>query len=265
MFLTTANILSCHAQQTKVKISTKYGDMIAILYDETPKHKENFLKLTKDGFYDGTIFHRVIKNFMIQGGDPNSKTADINDQLGNGGPGYTIPAEINPKFLHKKGALSAARLGDQANPEKNSSGSQFYIVQGSVYPENALQSMANNKKQKLKGVKFKEFIQDPKNVDYLTRYKKLQEEKDKLGLQEFVKEIDPMLDAMLTKEEVSGYTAEQLEAYSTVGGAPHLDGEYTVFGEVIEGLDVIDKIAAVPTQRGDRPTEDVKMTVTVIK
>lgn len=254
-----------YSQDTKVKISTEYGDMIVVLYDETPEHKKNFLKLVNEGFYDGTIFHRVIKNFMIQGGDPQSKDADPNASLGNGGPGYTLPAEINEKFFHKKGALAAARLGDQANPEKRSSGSQFYIVQGTTYSKDRLDQMQNRLKQQAKSNHFRTFLNDPKNVDYLNKFQKLQSEKDQEGLKEFLNEIDPLLESMLTDQEKSGFSEEQIEAYSTVGGTPHLDGGYTVFGEVISGMEVIDNIAAVTTKKGDRPVNDVKMTLTIVK
>ncbi len=192
-----------------VEIKTNYGTMKVKLYDETPLHRDNFVKLVKEGFYDGLLFHRVIKNFMIQGGDPNSKGAAPGVQLGSGGPGYTIPAEFSSKFIHKKGALSAARLGDQMNPKRESSGSQFYIVQGQVVPQNMLQQFSARS-----------------------------------GVQ---------------------YTPEQVQTYSTVGGTPHLDGQYTVFGEVVEGLEVIDKIAAVQTAPGDRPLEDVKMSISVVE
>lgn len=194
--------------QKYVLISTDYGDMKVKLYDETPLHQENFIKLAKEGFYNGTLFHRVIKDFMIQGGDPDSKNAEPGKMLGSGGPGYTIPAEIKPGLYHKKGALAAARLGDPMNPQKASSGSQFYIVQGKKYTDNELN--------------------------------------------------------MLEMRMGTKFTPEQKEIYKTLGGTPFLDNEYTVFGEVVEGLEVIDKIAAVAKDRHDRPTNDVKMTVKVV-
>lgn len=193
----------------KVIISTGMGDMTIVLYDETPKHRDNFIKLAESGLYDGTIFHRVIQNFMIQGGDPESKNATPEKMLGNGGPGYTIPAEFNTKFFHKKGALAAARQGDNVNPKKESSGSQFYIVQGKKVSQDELN-----------------LFQSRSNI-----------------------KMSP----------------EQIKAYTTVGGAYHLDGAYTVFGEVIEGMDVIDKIASVQTNNMDRPLQDIKITVKVVK
>ncbi|OQX76640.1 MAG: hypothetical protein B6D64_09515 [Bacteroidetes bacterium 4484_276] len=192
----------------KVKLSTRYGDMVLILYDETPKHRDNFIKLVNEGFYNGTLFHRVIKDFMIQGGDPDSKNAKPGQRLGTGGPGYTIEAEFHPGFYHKKGALAAARQGDQVNPEKRSSGSQFYIVQGKKTSAAEL----NNLAQRTGAI----------------------------------------------------YTPEQINVYQEIGGTPFLDTQYTVFGEVIDGMEVIDKIASVNTGASNRPAEDVKITLTLI-
>ncbi len=190
----------------QVKISTSYGDMIVKLYNETPLHRDNFLKLTKEKFFDSLLFHRVIKGFMIQGGDPQSKNASPSQMLGGGDNGYTIPAEFSPKLYHKKGALAAART---ENPEKKSSGCQFYIVQGKPLSDAEL-----------------DMIQQRNNITY---------------------------------------TAEQRNTYKTAGGTAFLDMNYTVFGEVVSGLDVLDKIAAVQTQPGDRPTQDVRMKITLVK
>jgi cyclophilin family peptidyl-prolyl cis-trans isomerase len=192
-------------KQVKFVIHTDFGDMTGVLYNETPKHRDNFKKLIEQGFYDGLLFHRVISGFMIQGGDPDSKNAKPGQRLGSGGPGYTTPAEINPALIHKKGALSAARLPDQANPQKASSGSQFYIVQGKKQSAASLSSSPRN------------------------------------------------------------YTDEQKKIYETAGGTPFLDGGYTVFGEITEGLDVIDKIAAVQKDANDRPLQDVRITIKIVK
>lgn len=194
---------------TMILISTNYGDMKAVLYDETPLHRDNFIKLVKEGYYDGTLFHRVIDGFMIQGGDPDSKTAKPNQMLGQGGPGYTIPAEFKQSLIHKKGALAAARMGDNVNPQKASSGSQFYIAQGKRYTSDELN----------------------------------------------------MLSARMGKQ----FNQIQKDAYTNEGGVPFLDYEYTVFGQVIEGLEVIDKIAKVQKDRYDRPIEDVKMTISIVE
>ena len=212
----------------KIKIETPKGDIIVRLYDDTPKHRDNMLKLVEEGFYNGTLFHRVIKDFMVQGGDPDSKNAPKGKQLGAGGPDYTIEAEFTPTHFHKRGALAAARLGDEVNPNKESSGSQFYIVLGEKYNQGQLKQMEKQMKQNQETITFN---------DLVTYYK---------------------------KEIPVGFSAEQMEAYTTVGGTPFLDGEYTVFGEVEEGLDVVDAIQNVDTDRADRPTEDIAMTITRI-
>ncbi|MGI6291485.1 MAG: peptidylprolyl isomerase [Bacteroidales bacterium] len=193
-----------------VKIETTKGIITVKLYNETPLHRDNFVKLVEEKYYDGLLFHRVINSFMIQGGDPDSRNAKQGQMLGNGGPDYTIPAEFNSQLIHKKGALAAARTADQVNPEKRSSGSQFYIVQGNVYNDNQLQYFSSQTKRQ--------------------------------------------------------YTDAQKEIYKTLGGTPHLDGAYTVFGEVVTGLDIIDAIAAVKTDGANRPVEDVKIiSMSIIK
>ena len=199
--------------KTQVELITDHGTMRIVLFDATPKHRDNFLKLVKEGFYDDLLFHRVINNFMIQGGDPNSKNPKEGVQLGTGGPGYTIPAEINPEFMHIKGALAAARQGDAVNPEKRSSGSQFYIVDG-----------------------------------------------------------QPVGGGMLSQLETrSGkiYNSVFKELYKYLGGTPHLDHEYTVFGQVLSGFDVLEEIASMATARGgasrDRPMKDIKMKIRIIE
>ncbi len=192
--------------ETLVEIETPYGTMTAKLYNGTPRHRANFIKLAKQGYYDNLLWHRVIQGFMIQGGDPESREAAADAQLGQGGPGYTVPAEIDPRYIHKKGALSAARLGDQVNPNRASSGSQFYIVQGREQTDKTLRGF----------------------------------------------------------DQRLNYSGPQKETYYNVGGTPMLDGQYTVFGEVIDGLDIIDKIAAVQTGPRDRPVKDVWMKVRVL-
>ena len=196
-----------------VEISTSLGTMVVELFDDTPIHRDNFVKLVNEGFYDDLLFHRVIQGFMVQGGDPDSRGAAPGKRLGSGGPGYTLTAEIDSSHVHIKGALSAARQGDQVNPEKRSSGSQFYIVQGAKY---AGSKLAN----------FESRIQSS-HPDF-------------------------------------AYTEEQRAQYATLGGTPHLDMEYTVFGQIIEGLDIVDSIAAVRTARGDRPLEDVTMRMRIV-
>lgn len=189
-----------------VAINTTYGNCILRLYNETPKHRDNFLTLTRKGIYDSLLFHRVIKSFMIQGGDPDSKKAKPADLLGNGDVGYTVAAEFNPLLIHKKGALAAAR---DNNPDKASSGCQFYIVQGKIFTDEQLNTL-----EQRNGMK---------------------------------------------------YTPEQREIYKTIGGTPHLDNNYTVYGEVVEGLEMVDKIADISKGPNDRPVEDVRMTVRELK
>jgi len=203
-------------KRTLVEINTTAGRIVVALYNETPQHRDNFLKLVREHYYDSTLFHRVIPAFMVQGGDPDSrKAADHTKALGQGGPGYTIPAEIDRRFIHKKGALAAARLSDQVNPGKSSSGSQFYIVEGKSWTAAELDRLVQRKKA----------MNPAGNYDY---------------------------------------TPEQVQAYTSMGGAPHLDGEYTVFGEIIEGLDVVDAIAATPCDAMDRPMTDVRIWMRVL-
>ena len=211
-------------EPAKVEIATKFGNMVVQLSDSTPQHRDNFLKLVDDQFYDSLIFHRVIREFMVQGGDPQSKGADANARLGSGGPGYTVEAEIRPDLLHVKGALSAARQGDNVNPERRSSGSQFYLVQGRQFSENELSGIEGR-------------------------------------IAAFANEYGNGLANVENGQFV--YSDESRELYKTVGGTPFLDMQYTVFGYVIEGLDIIDSIAAEPTdrRRGDRPLEDVVMSM----
>lgn len=209
MSLTKQNVHIDAPLTCLVEIETDYGTMLVELSNATPQHRDNFTKLADQGFYDGTLFHRVISDFMIQGGDPDSKNAAAAQPLGMGGPGYTVPAEFVDTLVHVKGALAAARMGDANNPKKASSGSQFYIVQG-------------------------------KPVD------------------------NAMLSSMEARKGIH-YTPEQKKQYAEIGGVPFLDREYTVFGHVVKGLDVIDKIAAVQKGGGDRPAKDVKMKIRVIK
>ena len=188
---------------TKVLLKTTFGDITFALYDDTPQHRDNFRKLVNEKFYDGVLFHRIIQGFMIQGGDPDSKTAKPGQRLGSGDVGYTIPAEFVPAHFHKRGAVCAARMGDNVNPQKASSGCQFYIVDGTVY------------------------------------------DNDKL--------------TMIAQRTGKTFTPEQVQVYTTVGGAPFLDGDYTVFGEVISGMEVVDKIASQQKDGADRPLEDIKI------
>ncbi len=211
MLLTISMMNENQAQTTKVKLKTTLGDVTLVLYDDTPKHRDNFVKLVNQKYYDGLLFHRVMLNFMIQAGDPNSKDAKPGVQLGSGNPGYTVPAEFKANRYHKKGALAAARTPDEVNPLKESSGSQFYIVTGRVWPATSLESMVTSGKH-------------------------------------------------------AKFTEEQKKVYSTVGGYPPLDQEYTVFGEVTNGMDIVEKISKVEVDAPKRPKTDVKIiSATIVK
>ena len=242
-------------KETLVKIETTAGDIKVKLYNETPKHRDNFIKLVKDGMYEGTLFHRVIKDFMFQAGDPDSKNAPKGKMLGAGDVGYTIPAEfVYPKFFHKKGALSAARQGDNVNPKKESSGCQFYIVTGKVYNDSTLLSMESQMNENKINVIFNTLAQKHMKEIY-----KMRKANDEDGLYDLQEKLFAEAQEMAAKQPEFHFTPEQIEAYTTVGGTPHLDGEYTVFGEIVEGMDVVDKIQQVKTDRSDRPEEDVKI------
>ena len=246
-----------------VEIATGYGIIKVKLYNETPLHRDNFLKLVNDGFYDGTLFHRVINQFMVQGGDPNSINAKDSVPLGNGGPGYTIPAEFNSKFIHKKGALAAARQPDNVNPEKKSSGSQFYIVQGRKYSTSDMERLQQRNAQVKKQNLMNDFFQKPENKAYLDRLTVIKQEQNQEAMNVLLKEIEPIINVEYDKNPTD-YTPKQLKTYEEIGGTPHLDGGYTIFGEVIEGLEIIDQIAAVATLQGDRPITDIKVTMRVL-
>lgn len=262
-FVTVFLITSC-AQDKKdvvVTIKTSYGDMVAILYDETPKHKANFIKLAKEHFYDSLLFHRVIQGFMIQGGDPDSKKAQPGQNLGTGGPGYTIDAEFVPSLFHEKGALSAARMGDNVNPGKASSGSQFYIVQGTVVSQEEINNLRYDQMQLMTGLR--KMFENPANKALLDSLNQLYYSGDMMAYQQRLFALAPRVEKETGLNVIKEIPEERIKAYTTVGGSPHLDDQYTVFGKVIKGLDVIDKIAAVQRDGNDRPLEDVRMTVTV--
>ena len=244
-------------------ISTKYGDMEVLLYDKTPLHRDNFIKLSNQGFYDSLLFHRVIKNFMIQGGDPESKNAPANKMLGNGGPGYTIPAEFDTSLIHKKGVLAAAREGDNINPEKRSSGSQFYIVQGTTFFDSQLNQMEQRINLQAKQNYIKNYIAN--NPSVKSKLDSLQKNRDRAGISKFVSGIEKSEKANIDAVAGFKYSAKQREIYKTIGGTPHLDGAYTVFGEVIKGMNVIDSIAVVKTGKADRPIEDIIFSIKILK
>ena len=240
---------------TLVKIETTMGNITVKLYDETPLHRDNFIKLVKNGTYEGTLFHRVIKDFMIQAGDPDSKNAPKGKMLGSGDVGYTVPAEfVYPSYFHKRGVLSAARQGDEVNPEKASSGCQFYIVTGKVYNDSTLLAMEQNQNQNKLNNIFNGLAQKHMKEIY-----KMRKENDEEGLYSLQDKLLAEAEAEAAKQPDFQFTKEQVEAYTTVGGTPHLDNGYTVFGEVIEGMDVVDAIQKVKTDRSDRPEDDVRI------
>ncbi len=256
--------------RSKVLIHTDFGDIKIVLYDETPKHRDNFLKLVKNGTIDSTLFHRVIKSFMIQGGDPDSKKAKKGAALGNGDVGYTLPAEIHPNLYHKRGALAAARQGDDVNPNKESSGCQFYIVEGTVWTDSTLDQLIQQRwYQPMKQKIFDTYINKPENAGTKAAFIRAQMRNQQLrnadSLNYWVGVINPIIEAEFEKTPHRVMTADQRATYTTFGGTPHLDGAYTVFGEVVSGMDVVDVIAAQPKDKNDRPLRDVRMTVKLIK
>lgn len=246
-------------KESRILVETSLGNITIKLYNDTPRHRDNILKLAKEGFYDNTLFHRVIKEFMIQGGDPDSKNAPAGKNLGAGDAGYTIPAEFIPAHYHKRGALAAARLGDQANPQKESSGCQFYIVTGKVYKPAELKKLAQSINMSRENVVFEQLINQ--NID---KIKDLRLARDQKGLMKLQEELIEEAQKKVAGEQPFHFTAEQEEVYTTVGGTPFLDNEYTVYGEVVEGMDVVEAIEQAKTDRSDRPQEDITMKVSVI-
>ncbi len=248
--------------EKKVMIITDFGTIKIKLYNETPLHRDNFVKLVTTHYFDSLMFHRVIQNFMIQGGDPDSKNAAPSVELGNGGPDYTIPAEFNPKIFHKKGVLAAARDGDLENPSRASSGSQFYIVQGRVCNDSLLKiESARITKMTL----FNEIVNRNENKLLLLKYKQFlkPEQKDSLRY------IEDIINRQVQSEQPNAkpylFSEEQIKAYKTIGGTPHLDGGYTAFGEVYEGFEVIESIASQKGDKNNRPFKDIRMKIVLIE
>lgn len=258
LFLLHTTLLAEEPQQ-KALIKTNYGNIKVLLYNDTPQHRDNFIKLVKEGFYDGLLFHRVIKDFMLQTGDPQSKNAPAGKRLGNGGPGYQLPAEIIPLHFHKKGALAAARTGDNVNPERKSSGSQFYIVQGKVLTNDELTQFED--KQKFQAVRKEGMMLFNKHKEEINR---LQQEGKLDSANAIVLSIQEQAEKNVEGKNFS-INEERRKAYTTIGGTPHLDDAYTVFGEVLEGFEVIDSIANVETGQGDRPLENVEMEIELLE
>jgi cyclophilin family peptidyl-prolyl cis-trans isomerase len=259
LFVSCQSKLELGKTDRMVEIETQYGNMKVRLYDETPVHRDNFLKLSYAKFFDGTLFHRVIDGFMIQGGDPDSKKAVPEQHLGEGGPGYQIAAEIRADLFHKRGVLAAAREGDEVNPEKKSSGSQFYIAQGKVYTPGELDTLLMHRNVQLKSDIFKKIQME--KTEFLTQCQ-MNGELDQFN--EAIEQIKIDVDSLYAQQKIS-FSKAQREAYTSIGGIPHLDGNYTVFGEVVEGLDLIDSIAKVKCDDYNRPLNNISMKIKILK
>lgn len=258
LLLTAMATISCarkNDMEPVIKFKTTEGTIVVKLYPKTPKHRDNFVKLVESGYYNGVLFHRVISDFMIQAGDPDSKNAGKKAELGSGDVKYTIDAEIvYPQYYHKKGALAAARQGDQVNPKRESSGAQFYFVQGRIFTDKELDALEKKNAQKLEMKLFKEIEQA--KITELNKYKsvgnqdKINELRDSILLQVHEK---------MNQNPSYKFTEAQRNDYKTIGGTPHLDGEYTVFGEVIKGLEIVTNISRKKTGKLDRPLEDIRI------
>lgn len=240
-----------------ITLTTTEGDIRVRLYDETPIHRDNFVKLCREGYYDQTLFHRVIKDFMIQGGDPDSRTATPTQMLGTGGPDYTLEAEIQPALFHRRGTLAAARQGDEVNPERRSSGSQFYITWGQVYNEGQLRQMERQLAMMAEQQRFQQLA-----AEHKAEIMQLRRNRDREGLMVLQEQL--VAQAKADAKNAGTLSDAQREAYTTQGGVPHLDGQYTVFGEVVEGLDIVERIQSTETRPGDRPVNDIRILSTAI-
>lgn len=261
ILLIALTILTFSCSQDKndsriIKIQTEKGEIVVRLYNETPIHRDNIIKLADEKYYDGQIFHRIINNFVVQGGDPTTKNALPDSLYGNGGPDYLLDAEIKDTLLHKRGAIGMAREGDDINPEKKSSGSQFYIVTGKTFTQQQLDDLEKKLESKNKSKIYKTIFEN-----------KLAKLKDKTNIDtvSLSLEISIAFDSIWEKEPKFRLTEMQRKIYSTIGGIPHLDGNYTVFGEVIQGMDIVDYFSAVNTDQNDRPMKDIKFNIVVEK
>lgn len=265
LFFVLILTLSCTRQpkENLVVINTEYGDITIKLYDKTPLHSQNFLKLAGEGYFDSTLFHRVIQNFVIQGGDPDSKDAKPGQALGDGGPSYTIPFEYVPEYIHKRGAVGMGRESDDVNPSLASSGSQFYICQGKKFDDQGLDDVVKKVEKRNKKYILLRILMKQGNEKLLADYRHFDEIKDTLNRKKIEDTFKEAVDAEFSKLKPWTLTAHQKEVYKTIGGIPHLDGYYTVFGEVIKGMEVVDKIASVKTDSLDRPLFNIPMKVRI--
>jgi cyclophilin family peptidyl-prolyl cis-trans isomerase len=260
--LLAGNLFAGTKKDPIILISTTYGDIRIKLFHQTPLHTKNFVKLTKKGYFNETLFHRVIKNFMIQGGDPDSKTAKPGQLLGDGGPKYTIPFEYNPLLFHKKGMLAAAREGDDVNPLRASSASQFYIVVGKVFDDAGLDKVEKriNTMQKT-NLMWNYIASNAVLKERLAGYKK----NDTIAYNRQLKQLSLLADSLYKEKKQYVIPEAEREVYKTIGGTPHLDASYSIFGEVVEGMDVVEKISLTATDKNDRPLDNIVMKVRVLK
>ncbi|MBK6344884.1 MAG: peptidylprolyl isomerase [Bacteroidales bacterium] len=245
-------------------ISTPKGDITLMLYNDTPLHRDNFLRLAGEGFFDSTLFHRVIRNFMIQGGDPDSKHAAAGVELGEGGPGYDLPSEIKAEHFHKRGVLAAAREDDKVNPKRLSSGSQFYIVQGRVYSQSDLDKIEKEQNSLTKQRIFVGIMDNPLNLSIRNQFFSPDAKKDSVHFRFLLDTLNKMIEKEYVLIPEFKLSEEQRRIYTTLGGTPQLDGKYTVFGEVVNGMEIVDAIAAGETDKNDRPLNDIRMFVKII-
>jgi cyclophilin family peptidyl-prolyl cis-trans isomerase len=252
-------------KETLVSITTPYGEIIVKLYDSTIKHKENFTKLADAGYFNGTLFHRVIQDFMIQGGDPDSKNAMPGALLGEGDTNYTIPFEYVPSYLHKRGAFAAARESDDVNPLKASSASQFYIVKGKVFTNDELDAVELKVERRTKQYIMMELLKKEGKEDELKAFRQMTDKRDTANIRQIINKYRNAVEAQYMRTKPFKLTEEQRRVYTTVGGTPHLDGAYTVFGEVVSGMEIVDQIAAVQTDTNDRPVQDIRISIKVVK
>ena len=257
-------MVSCKPKADLVTIATPYGDIVVKLYDKTPRHHDNFLKLADVGYYNGTLFHRVIPRFMIQGGDPVSKHARPGQLLGDGDTTYTLPFEYVPEYIHKVGALAAARENDDINPEKKSSGSQFYIVQGKKFTDTELDAVELKVERRTKQYILMSLLKNQGDSLALKEFRGFTEKRDTASIRKVIDRYKNAVDAQYMRTKPFKLTETQRQVYKTIGGTPHLDGAYTVFGEVVSGMDAVNKIAAMKTDPNDRPVTDIPVTMKVI-
>ncbi len=239
-----------------IKIETEKGEILIKLYNQTPKHRDNIIKMANEKYYDGQIFHRIINNFVVQGGDPDTKNAKPDSLYGNGGPKYLIDAEFVDTLIHKRGAVGMAREGDDVNPEKKSAGSQFYLVKGKVYTQQTLDELENKLILRKKSALYKKVFAE-----------KLSKLKDQKKIDTLAISLDMSItfDSIWEKQPKFKFTEQQRKVYTTIGGIPHLDGNYTVFGEVVQGMDIVNEFSSVATDNNDRPLKDIKFSISVLK